>query len=197
MMNADKEAAARAIDAFLRAIGLDPAASPALLGTGKRVADAFVDDLCDGYAVDTKALLAESAIEGHTDLVVMHDIAVTTMCPHHLMPASGTASVAFAPKRTMVGIGAIVRLVDAFAHRLILQEEIGERVVSELMAALEPEWAGCRLSLVHTCMTARGERRHGARVETLSLAPRGALKGKMRAMAERALWNASAHRSGA
>ena len=182
----DREAGARAIDAFLRAIGRDPATDPGLLETGKRVTDAFVDELCDGYAVDTKALVASHAIAGHTELVAMLDIAITTTCPHHLMPATGVASVAFAPKATIIGLGALVRLVDAFAHRLILQEDIGINVVRELMAGLDPEWAGCRLSMSHTCVTARGERRHGARVETLALL--GDLKGgKRRATAERAL----------
>ena len=166
----DKKAAAAAIDSFLRAIGRDPALEPALEGTGSRVADAFVDDLCDGYDVDVPALLALDAIAGGTELVVVRDVAVTTTCPHHLMPASGVATVAFAPRARVVGLGAVGRVVDAFAHRLTLQEEIGEHVVAALAKALAPAWAGCRIVLVHSCMTARGDRRHGARVETVAVA---------------------------
>ncbi len=184
-MSVDREAAARAIDAFLRAIGRDPATEPALVGTGARVAEAYIDELCDGYAVDPVLLLAEHALAGHAELVVVRDVAVTTMCPHHLLPASGTATVAFAPAEKLVGLGALVKLVDAFAHRLIVQEEIGERVAGALIEGLAPRWAGCRLLLSHACMTARGERRHAARVETLSLL--GDLDGTRRATAERAL----------
>ena len=169
-MPADRSAAARAIDEFLRAIGRDPESDPALRATGARVADAFIDDLCDGYAVDVPSLLAREVIDGRADLVVVRDIAVTTTCPHHLLPAQGFATVAFAPSSKIVGVGAVVRTLDAFAHRLALQEAIGQEVTGALMAALRPAWAGCRLVLSHSCMTARGERRHGAKVETISLA---------------------------
>jgi GTP cyclohydrolase I len=188
MSAVDRAAAAGAIDAFLRAIGRDPASEPDLVGTGARVADAFVDELCAGYGVDVGALLASSSIGGAGELVVMRDVAVTTMCPHHLMSASGIAVVAFAPRATIVGLGALVKLVDAFAHRLTLQEQIGERVVAALMEHVKPSWAGCRLVLEHGCVVARGERRHGARAETLALdGIPGALDGEARAMAHRAL----------
>ncbi len=173
----DKKAAAEAIDAFLRAIGRDPEGDPALLETGARVADAFVDELCRGYDVDVHALLAANAIarstggpSASTEIVVVRDLAVTTTCPHHLMAAWGTATVAFAPRQMLVGIGAVGKVVDAFAQRLALQEEIGANVASALAVSLEPEWVACRLVLSHSCMTARGERRHGANVETISVA---------------------------
>lgn len=166
----DKEAAAKAIEAFLRALGRDPEHDPELIGTGERVAEAFADDLLCGYRVDVDALLSRNVIPGGTDLVVVRDIAVTTLCPHHLMPAVGTATVAYAPEEHLVGIGTIAAVVEAFARRLALQEAIGDRVVAALQKHLAPEWAGCRLVLSHACMTARGERKHGARVETVALA---------------------------
>lgn len=177
----DRTAAARAIEDFLRAIGRDPARDPNLEGTGARVADAYIDELCDGYRVDVAKLLSESAIQGGSEIVIVRDIAVTTMCPHHLLPGDGTAAVAFAPgpekggpEKGLVGIGAIVRLVDAFAHRLTLQETIGEEVSHALVTHLKARWAGCRLTMIHSCMTARGERRHGTRVESLALRTSGA-----------------------
>ncbi len=165
----DRESAARAIDSFLRALGRDPEREPGLVGTGARVAEAFADDILDGYRVDVDALLAQSVMAGSTDLVVVRDLPVTAMCPHHLMPASGTATVAYAPAEHVVGVGTLGALVDAFAHRLALQEEIGEQVATALMKHLAPTWAGCRLVLTHACMTARGERKHGSRVETVAL----------------------------
>jgi GTP cyclohydrolase I len=169
-MPVDRPAAAVAIDAFLRAIGRDPAVEPELLGTGERVAAAFLDELCDGYATDAVALLeANRVVSTSTDLVVLRDTPITTMCPHHLLPARGIATVAFAPRGAIVGLGALVQLVDVFAHRLILQEEIGARVADALLAVLRPVWAGCRLVLEHGCVVHRGPRRQGARVETLAL----------------------------
>jgi GTP cyclohydrolase I len=166
----DREAAARAIDAFLQALGRDPDREPELVGTGARVAAAYADELITGYAVDVDALLSQNVFAGSSELVVVRDIPLSTMCPHHLMPATGIASVAFAPDEHLVGVGTVTRVLDAFARRLALQEQIGERAVAALQKHLAPRWTACRIVLCHACMTARGERSHGARVETLALA---------------------------
>ncbi len=177
----DRAAAARAIDDFLRALGRDPAAEPALAGTGRRVADAWADEILDGYRVDPGELLrAESAPlapGAGAPLVVLRDSETSLMCPHHLMPAHGLATIAYAPGARLVGIGALARLVDAFAHRLLLQEEVGAAVVRALGEALGAEGALCHLRLRHACLSCRGERKR-AWVETTnaagSLGPGGA-----------------------
>ncbi len=165
----DREQAARAIDAFLRALGRDPDGDPALAGTGARVAAAFADDLLAGYSVDVDALVARNVLPGRSEMVIVRDLPVTTTCPHHLLPSTGFATVGFAPEERLLGVGAVARLVDALARRLALQEEVGEGVVTALAKHLKPRWAGCRLVLTHACMTARGERAHGSRVETVAL----------------------------
>jgi GTP cyclohydrolase IA len=166
----DRRAAKAAIDAFLRALGRDPDKEPELARTGERVAAAFIDELCDGYGVDVGALLRAESIAGESEVVALHDIAITTVCPHHLMTASGIASVAFAPGDRLVGLGTIVKVVDAYAHRLSLQEEIGQRVCEALVTHLSARWAACRLVLGHLCVSAQGPRRHGTQAETLAFA---------------------------
>lgn len=166
----DTDAAAAAIEAFLRALGRDPHREPELAGTGQRVARAYAQDLLEGYGVDVDALLSGNVFAGRTELVVVRDIPVVTTCPHHLMPSIGTATVAFAPEEHLVGLGTVARVVDAFARRLALQEQIGEKVVAALQKHLAPRWAACRLTLSHSCMIARGERTHGARAETIAVA---------------------------
>lgn len=172
-MTTDRTAAANAIDAFLRAIGRDPASEPDLVGTGARVADAYLDELCAGYAVNTRALLAASVIPESSrvsdGIVIVRDVAITTMCPHHLLPASGKATIAMHTRDRLVGIGTLVSLIEAHARRLTLQERIGEAVVADIEAVLEPAWVGCRLVLVHGCMVSRGEHAVGSSVETVAL----------------------------
>lgn len=171
-MPVDRAAAARAIDAFLRAIGRDPAVEPDLVGTGARVTDAFVDELCSGYDVDTRARVEAASLPSSADtagVVVVRDIPVVTMCPHHLLPATGLATVAFLPRAKLVGLGTVAELVNAHARRLTLQERIGNAVVTDLEAVLAPAWVACRLVLVHGCMTARGERATSAHVETVAI----------------------------
>jgi len=164
----DQARASAAIDDFLRALDLDPVADPELRGTGRRVAEAFAEDFLRGYRTDVTSLVREHRVRAATGIVVVRDIAVVTMCPHHLLPAEGTATVAFAPREWAVGLGAVVGLVDGLARRLVLQETLGEDIVTTLAKELDTRWVVCRLSLRHGCMTARGERAHGTSVETIA-----------------------------
>ena len=165
----DRIAAARAIDEFLLAIGRNPADEPELRGTGARVAEAFTTELCRGYTVDVDALVRGNSMPGGEGIVELRDVSVTTTCPHHLMPGTGKATIGYAPKGTILGAGTLARLLEAFAHRLTLQEAIGDGVASALERNLRPRWAACRIEMTHACMVARGERAHGARLVTFAV----------------------------
>lgn len=166
----DRERAARAIDEFLLALGHSLEGD--LAGTGERVADAWADDLLEGESIDPRALLREAEIveRGPAGLVVLRDLAVSTMCPHHLLPAHGTAIVAYLPSQRVAGLGAIAHVVDACSRRLTLQERIGTHVADLLVEELGARGALCKLRLTHTCLIARGERKAGAIVDTIALA---------------------------
>jgi len=168
-MPIDRTAAATAIDAFLRAIGRDSSQELDLVGTGARVTDAFVKDLCAGYAIDTRALLESNLLASDTPgVVVVRDVPISTTCPHHLIPSIGHATVAMLTKERLVGLGTLAALVDAHARRLTLQERIGERICADIEQVVAPEWVACRIVLVHGCMVTRGERAHGSSVETIA-----------------------------
>jgi GTP cyclohydrolase I len=168
-MATDKLAAATAIDAFLRAIGRDATQEPDLVGTGARVTDAFIRDLCAGYAVDTHALLESNVLAAESPgVVVVRDVPISTTCPHHLIPSIGHATIAMQTKHRLVGLGTLAALLDAHSRRLTLQERIGERVCADIEEVVAPEWVACRIVLTHGCMITRGERAHGASVETIA-----------------------------
>jgi GTP cyclohydrolase I len=78
--------------------------------------------------------------------------------------------VAFAPDGRLVGVGTVARVVDAFSRRLALQEQIGQDIVQAIQRHVAPKWTICCIALSHACMTARGERAHGSRVETVARA---------------------------
>jgi GTP cyclohydrolase I len=161
----DATAASQAIDRFLDALGLpdEVRRSDDLIGTPERVADAWLEDLVDGYQVAPREVLAESAPSASRDLVAVTGIAYHSMCPHHLLPSRGVAHVAYVPGGRLVGFGQIVRLVDALAHRLVLQEELARQIVQALVEHLGARGAGCVLDAEHLCLTVRGTRRGGAR----------------------------------
>jgi GTP cyclohydrolase I len=159
--------AERAIRDFLSALGHNPE-SPELSGTPRRVVDAFLEELLSGYSVNIQALLTEGsepAHAAHKGIVVVRNIDVSTVCPHHLMPALGEASVAYAPGSRILGLGTIAHLTHAFARRLSLQEKIGEEVTSALME-YGARGAFCQLTLRHSCLSARGAEQHQALVTT-------------------------------
>ncbi|UJR85922.1 GTP cyclohydrolase I [Sandaracinus amylolyticus] len=167
---ADLDRAARAVEAFLDALGVPVSSDPELSETGRRVAEAFARDLLEGYSLDPAAILAEATSSSASGLVVVTGIATTAMCPHHLLPASGVVHVGYLPGDKVVGLGAIARLVDCYARRLILQEDLGQRVVDALVTHLGARGAGAVVDLVPTCMTVRGGRRHGSRAVTTAYA---------------------------
>jgi len=165
-VSADVPRAARAVEEFLRALGAPIDSDPELAETGRRVAEAFANDLLSGYAQDPKAILAESTTSPARGMVLVTGIATSTTCPHHLMPAPGVAHVGYLPGDRVVGLGALARLVDCYAHRLILQEDLGRAIALALVEHLGARAAGVVLDLAPTCLTARGDRRHGARAIT-------------------------------
>jgi GTP cyclohydrolase IA len=171
-MAVDRAAAERAIHAFLKALGHDPDEEPELSRTPALVTEAFEKELLGGYDVDVRSLLVTEwspiSKDGARGPVIVRGISVTTICPHHLLPATGHATVAYLPSDRLIGIGTIARLVEAFARRLTLQEAIGESVVRALVEHARARGAHCRLELAHACLAARGARQPNATVVTIA-----------------------------
>jgi len=103
--------------------------------------------------------LAEDHLGGP---VVLRDLAIVSVCPHHLLPSLGRATVAYLPGGLLLGLGTVARLVDAFARRLSFQEEIGSNVVAALMEQGRARGAWCRLDMQQLCVCARGTRQAGS-----------------------------------
>jgi GTP cyclohydrolase IA len=172
----DRARAERAVREFLVALGREPELEPELQGTPARVVDAYSRDLLSGYDVDVEALLSEGeAISEHeiSGLIALSGIAVSTICPHHLLLSNGSACVVYRPGSRLFGLGTLASLVNAYARRLSLQESIGESVVQALVEHGGARAAYCEVRLVHGCLVARGSRQAGA--ELVTTARRGDL----------------------
>ena len=126
---------AGAVEAFLDALELprEVRAASDLAGTPRRVAEAWREDLLDGYRQDPAAILADSMPATSRALVAVTGIDFHSMCPHHLLPSRGVAHVAYVPGERVVGFGQIARLVDALAHRLVLEEDLARDVAEALV----------------------------------------------------------------
>lgn len=163
----DLPAAEQAIARFLEALGYD-LERPDLSGTPARVVDAYVKDLLCGEDVDLSQLIERGSVPSNAqNLVVIRGIAVATVCPHHLLPAQGEATVAYLPGARVLGLGTMSHLVDACSRRLEIQEDIGEHVTNALIDLAGARAAYCSLRLDHACLRLRGARQIGATVQTI------------------------------
>jgi GTP cyclohydrolase I len=170
----DRARAERAVREFLQALGRDPDADAELLETPARVVEAYATELLAGYGVDVKALLAEgeAVAEGKVSgFIALRGVAVSTICPHHLLLSHGSATIAYRPGARLFGLGTLAAVVGAYARRLSLQEAIGENVVQALVQHGGARAAYCELRLVHGCVVARGARQ--AHSELVTTARRG------------------------
>ena len=96
-------------------------------------------------------------------LVAVTGIDFHSVCPHHLLPSRGLAHVAYVPGGRVVGFGQLARLVDALAHRLVLEEDLARQVAEALMVHAGARGAACVLEAEQMCLSVRGERRPRAR----------------------------------
>lgn len=167
-MPVDRERAQNALVDLLKALGHDPEVDSELSQTPALVVDALEREWLCGHSVDIEALLTrgQGRPAGNAAIVVVSEIALGTLCPHHLLPAEGRATVAYLPGSILLGLGTVARLVDAYSRRLTLQEAIGQNIVSALMEMAGARAAYCRIELKHACLRLRGPRQAAAVVTT-------------------------------
>jgi GTP cyclohydrolase I len=187
---------------FLDSLALPEAVrgSSDLAGTPERVASAWLDELLDGYRRRPEEVLMDPMPSPARELVVLTGIEYHSMCPHHLLPSRGVAHLAYLPGGRLVGFGQLARLLDAFAHRLVLQEDLARLVTAALMEHLGARGAGCVLEAEHLCLSARGERQRRARAISESfegaLAEEGAARRSFLAAIARSTSTGSSGRRG-
>lgn len=165
---------ADAVALFLDALGVDEGDHTA--DTPERVAKAW-RHLLGGYDEEPKHhLLKQFTAPENPGLVVVSGIRLSSTCAHHLLPITGTATVAYRPKpgSNVVGLSKLARVVEGYARRLQVQERIGAQVVDALMEVLKPVGAVCVITAAHGCMSLRGVQEPEA--TTLTVAEGGALK---------------------
>jgi GTP cyclohydrolase I len=155
---------ASAVRDFLRAAGL-PLSDANLVGTPERVAEAWRSEFLDGYRCTPEEALGESfpaPPDSSGELVVVTDLRFHSMCPHHLLPFEGRAHVAYVPGKQVVGFGRLSALVDCFAHRLILQEDLARQVASSLARVLGSPATACIIEAKQACLRLRGDKQRDA-----------------------------------
>jgi GTP cyclohydrolase I len=160
----DQDRIERAFREMIAAIGEDPARE-GLRETPERVARMYAE-LFEGLRVDPTSYLKVKFTAGHDEMVILRDIPFYSMCEHHFMPFHGVAHVGYIPDGKIVGLSKLARLVEAFARRPQIQEQLTGQIADALMDSLQPDGVGVVIEAEHLCMTQRGVKKAGSRMVT-------------------------------
>ena len=154
--NPSREEAMRAVKTLIAWAGDNPDRE-GLIETPKRVVKAY-EEFFEGYKIDPTEILSKTfeEVEGYDEMVLIKNIRLESHCEHHIVPILGKAHVAYMPRKRVVGISKIARLVDVFAKRLQIQETLTSQIAETLQSVLDPLGVAVLIDASHQCMTTRG-----------------------------------------
>ncbi|QGT99883.1 GTP cyclohydrolase I [Candidatus Syntrophocurvum alkaliphilum] len=177
----NKQKIEEAIKMILDAIGEDPSRE-GLVDTPKRIANMYDEIFC-GINNDPVELMEVCFTEHHDELVLVKDIALYSMCEHHLLPFYGKAHVAYVPKKgKIVGISKLARVTETYAKRPQLQERLTSQIANCINDTIDPFGVAVVIEAEHMCMTMRGVKKPGSL--TVTSAVRGIFQTRPETRAE-------------
>jgi GTP cyclohydrolase IA len=154
--------------ALLEAVGENPQRE-GLLKTPARAAKAF-EFLTNGYRQDLDAIVNQAIFSSDaSEIILVKDIELYSMCEHHLLPFIGKAHVAYIPNGKVIGLSKVARIVDVFARRLQIQEQLTTQIADALMQALHPVGVAVVIEAKHLCMMMRGVEKQNSVMTTSCL----------------------------
>ncbi len=153
---------------LLESVGEDPERQ-GLLKTPNRAARAF-DFLTAGYRQSLDTLVNEAIFDSEaSEIVLVKDIELYSMCEHHLLPFLGKAHVAYIPNGKVIGLSKVARIVDMFARRLQIQENLTIQIADAIMKTLHPTGVAVVIEAKHLCMMMRGVEKQNSIMKTSCL----------------------------
>jgi len=150
---------------ILKNIGEEPQRE-GLLNTPNRVARMF-EELTSGYHIDPEKMINGAVFDvDYDEMVVVKDIDFYSLCEHHLLPFYGRAHVAYIPDGKVIGLSKIPRMVDMFARRLQIQEQMTSQIANFLQETLQPQGVAVVVEGMHMCSMMRGVKKANAKMKT-------------------------------
>lgn len=137
--------------------------------TPRRYAKAM-EFLTSGYKKDIQTIVGKALFsEDSSEIVIIRDIELFSLCEHHILPFYGKAHVAYIPNGKIIGLSKIPRIVDVFARRLQVQERLTTQISEQLMKILEPLGVAVIIEAFHLCMMMRGVEKQNSYTITSSM----------------------------
>ena len=163
----DRERIKAAVNELLIAIGEDPSRD-GLHDTPRRIADMYAE-IFEGVNTDPTEYLKVGFEVAHDEMVLLRNIPFYSMCEHHFLPFHGEAHVGYVPDGRVVGISKLARVVEGFARRPQIQEQLTTQIADAIMDYLQPDGVAVVIEAEHLCMTMRGVRKPGSRMITSAM----------------------------
>ncbi len=152
---------AKHVKAILELLGEDPERE-GLVKTPERVAKAW-QFLTQGYEQNGETIVRSAVFnEPYSQMVIVKDIELFSLCEHHMLPFIGKAHVAYIPNGRITGLSKIARVVETFARRLQVQERLTEQIRDCIQDSLQPLGVAVVIEAMHTCMSMRGVEKSNA-----------------------------------
>ena len=156
---------AQGVRLILEGVGEDPNRE-GLRDTPQRVAEMYAE-LTAGMREDPRQHIVPLSGNKHDEMVIVKDIAIASLCEHHLAPFVGKCHIAYIPRNgSILGVSKLARLAETFARRLQLQERLTSEIANTLFEQLKPLGVMVVIEAEHTCMTLRGVKKPGAQTVT-------------------------------
>lgn len=150
---------------FLKEIGED-VNRPGLKATPKRAAEAM-RFLTKGYQQDIGAVINGALFDSDCDeMIIVKDIELYSMCEHHLLPFFGKCHVGYLPNGKIIGLSKLARIVDVFARRLQVQENLTRQIAETVMQHSQAKGVGVVIEAKHLCMMMRGVEKQNSVMKT-------------------------------
>ncbi len=165
----------------LKLMGEDPERL-GLLNTPNRVAESLMF-LTSGYRTDVTEVIGDAIfdVEGE-EMVILKDIEIYSLCEHHLLPFFGKCHIAYLPRKKLIGLSKLSRIVNIYARRLQMQERLTHQIAQTVQEILNPYGVGVVIQARHLCMMMRGVEKQ--RPDTLTSCMLGTFKTDPKTRAE-------------
>lgn len=167
MEKVSREEALEAVRKLLVYIGEDPERD-GLKDTPDRVIRSY-EQIYSGYKVDPSKILEKTFETNSDQMVVLSNIELYSTCEHHMLPFVGKCHVGYLPKDKVLGISKIARLMEVYARRLQIQEELTHQIAHELYSTLDAYGVAVVIEAQHMCMTSRGVNKQNSIMTTSSM----------------------------